>query len=97
MAIAKICGIETEYGIVWRGVEEPDPIAASSILITSYVSSLAEGAGTPGAGIRFEWDYDGEQPGTDARGFAPLGALPPEVESHLVNACLLYTSPSPRD
>lgn len=88
MAIAKICGIETEYGIVWRGVEEPDPIAASSILITSYVSSLAEGAGTPGSGTRFEWDYDGEQPGTDARGFAPLGSLPPEVESHLVNAVL---------
>ncbi len=88
MAIAKICGIETEYGIVWRGVEEPDPIAASSILINSYVSSLAEGAGRPGSELRFEWDFEGEHPGTDARGFAPLGALPPEVESHLVNAVL---------
>lgn len=88
MAIAKICGIETEYGIVWRGIEDPDPIAASSILINSYVSALAEGAGRPGSGLRFEWDFEGEQPGTDARGYAPLGALPPEVESHLVNAVL---------
>ena len=88
VAIAKICGIETEYGIVWRGVEDPDPIAASSILINSYVSALAEGVGRPGSGARFEWDFEGEQPGTDARGFAPLGALPPEVESHLVNAVL---------
>ena len=88
MAIAKICGIETEYGIVWRGVEDPDPIAASSILINSYVSALAEGVGRPGSGQRFEWDFDGEQPGTDARGFPPLGALPPEVESQMVNAVL---------
>ncbi|MBU6328389.1 MAG: proteasome accessory factor PafA2 [Acidobacteria bacterium] len=88
MAIAKICGIETEYGIVWRGIEDPNPITASSVLINSYVTSLAERAGRPGSGLRFEWDFESEQPGTDARGFAPLGALPPEVESHLVNAVL---------
>jgi proteasome accessory factor A len=88
VAIAKICGIETEYGIVWRGVDEPNPITASSILINSYVSSLDVGAGRSGSGLRFEWDFESEQPGTDARGFAPLGALPPEVESHLVNAVL---------
>ena len=37
MSIEKICGIETEYGIVLRGVEDPNPIAASSILISSYL------------------------------------------------------------
>ena len=88
MAIAKICGIETEYGIVWRGVEDPNPITASSILINSYVSTVAEQSGRPGSGMRFDWDFESEQPGSDARGFAPLGALPPEVESHLVNAVL---------
>ncbi|NCY17458.1 MAG: proteasome accessory factor PafA2, partial [Actinobacteria bacterium] len=88
MSIAKICGIETEYGIVWRGVDEPNPITASSILINSYVSSLDGAAGRSGSGLRFEWDFESEQPGTDARGFTPLGALPPEVESHLVNAVL---------
>lgn len=88
VAIAKICGIETEYGIVWRGVEDPNPITASSILINSYVSTLAEMTGRPGSGLRFEWDFESEQPGSDARGYAPLGAVPPEVESHLVNAVL---------
>lgn len=88
MSIAKICGIETEYGIVWRGVDEPNPITASSILINSYVSSLQAAPGRSGSGLRFEWDFESEQPGTDARGFSPLGALPPEVESHLVNTVL---------
>lgn len=88
MPIAKICGIETEYGIVWRGIEDPNPITASSILINSYVSSLSVAEGRPGPGLRFDWDFESEQPGTDARGFPPLGALPPEVESHLVNAVL---------
>ena len=88
VAITKICGIETEYGIVWRGVEDPNPITASSILINSYVSTIAEMTGRPGSGTRFDWDFESEQPGSDARGFAPLGALPPEVESHLVNAVL---------
>ena len=88
VAIAKICGIETEYGIVWRGADDPNPITASSILINSYVSTLAGMAGRPGSGLHFEWDFESEHPGSDARGFAPLGALPPEVESHLVNAVL---------
>ncbi len=38
MAIPKICGIETEYAIVHRGVEEPNPITASSLLINAYLS-----------------------------------------------------------
>ena len=49
MAIAKTFGIETEYGIVHRGTDDPNPITASSLLINAFL------------------------------------------------ACLLYTSPSPRD
>ncbi|MCW2503037.1 MAG: hypothetical protein JWO79_1321, partial [Actinomycetia bacterium] len=30
MAIRKVCGIETEYGILLRGAGEPNPITASS-------------------------------------------------------------------
>ncbi len=37
MAVNKICGIETEYSIIHKGVEDPNPIWASSMLITSYV------------------------------------------------------------
>jgi proteasome accessory factor A len=34
------------------------------------------------------WDFEDESPANDARGFAPAGSLPPEVETHLVNAVL---------
>ena len=37
MAIRKVCGIETEYGIMVRGAES-NPVAASSVLINAYVS-----------------------------------------------------------
>ena len=86
MAVAKICGIETEYGIVLRGGGESNPVTASSLLINAYVSDLAVTAAsaTPKVG----WDFEDESPGNDARGFAPEGALAPEIETHLVNAVL---------
>ena len=86
MAIRKICGIETEYGIVLRGVEESNPIAASSLLINAYVAELGRerGAGQPKVG----WDFEDESPGNDARGVPTPGAMAPEVETHLVNAVL---------
>jgi len=34
MAIPKVCGIETEYGILVRGGES-NPVAASSVLINA--------------------------------------------------------------
>jgi proteasome accessory factor A len=40
MAIPKVCGIETEYGIqVVNG--DPNPIAASSVLINAYARDVA--------------------------------------------------------
>jgi Pup amidohydrolase len=79
VAIPKVCGIETEYGILVRGGGESNPITASSVLINAYVASLAR---------RVAWDFEDESPGNDARGFAREGALPPDVETHLVNAVL---------
>ncbi|MEW6154630.1 MAG: depupylase/deamidase Dop [Actinomycetota bacterium] len=79
MAIRKVCGIETEYGIVLRGAAESNPIAASSLLINAYVSRLAR---------KVDWDFEDESPGRDARGFAREGSMAPEVETHLVNAVL---------
>ncbi|MEA2497987.1 MAG: Pup amidohydrolase, partial [Actinomycetota bacterium] len=38
MAVHKVCGIETEYGIIQRGAGESNPIAASSVLINAYVA-----------------------------------------------------------
>jgi proteasome accessory factor A len=88
VAIRKICGIETEYGIVFRGVDDPNPITASSILINSYLSELTKSGGAvhgaPGVG----WDFEYESPGADVRGVTSPDAMPPEVETHMVNAVL---------
>ena len=84
MALRKILGIETEFGIVHRGVPESNPVTASSLLINAYLADLAR---VDDAGGRVGWDFEDESPGNDARG--DLGpAQPPEVETHLVNAVL---------
>ncbi len=79
MAIVKVLGMETEYGIIIRGSADPNPIAASSTLINAYVAELTR---------RVDWDFEDETPGKDARGFAREGTMAPEVETHLVNAVL---------
>jgi proteasome accessory factor A len=81
MALPKVCGIETEYGIVVRGAEN-NPVSASSMLINAYVATVARERG------RIGWDFEDEQPTNDARGFSLDDALAPEVETTLVNAVL---------
>ena len=78
MAIAKVCGIETEYGIQVRGAES-NPVSASSVLINAYVSGVLRKVG---------WDFEDEQPGNDARGFRYEDVFSPEIETQLVNAVL---------
>ena len=78
MAIAKVCGIETEYGIVVRGADS-NPVAASSVLINAYVSGVLRKVG---------WDFEDEHPANDARGFTYEEVFAPEVETQLVNAVL---------
>ncbi len=77
MAVPKVCGIETEYGVVLRGTADANPVLASSMLINGYVEHHKVG-----------WDFEDESPGKDARGFAREGAQPPEIETHLVNTVL---------
>ena len=77
MAIPKVCGIETEYGVALRGAADANPVLASSMLINGYVEHHRVG-----------WDFEDESPGRDARGFAREGAQPPEIETHLVNTVL---------
>jgi len=79
MAVAKVLGIETEYGISVPGVPEANPITASSSLINGY---LAQRAGRTG------WDFVDESPGQDARGFSVDTSGNIELETHLVNAVL---------
>ncbi len=78
MAITKVCGIETEYGIHSAGPEQ-NPIAASSVLVNAYAADVEQQIG---------WDFEDETPGNDARGFAREGSLAPMVETHLANTVL---------
>jgi len=101
MAIPKVCGIETEYGIQVVG-GDPNPIAASSVLINAYAHDVAR--------QQTGWDFEDEAPGNDARGIVREGSMPPMVETHLVNTVLTngsryyvdhahpeYSSPECRD
>ena len=83
MAVPKTLGIETEYGIVLRGTDDPNPISASSLLINAYLSKR-----DPRVQPRVSWDFEDESPSRDARGATPIAAMPPEIETHLVNAVL---------
>ncbi len=77
MAVPKVCGIETEYGVVLRNAPDSNPVLASSLLINAYVEHRRVG-----------WDFDDESPGNDARGYPRADSRPPVVETHLVNTVL---------
>jgi len=62
MAIPKVFGIETEYGIAAAGAPDFNPVLSSSLLISTYAGSLR----------RIRWDYEQESPLRDARGFEPV-------------------------
>lgn len=84
MATPKVLGIETEYGIVRRGTADSNPVTASSLLITAYVSDLER---SNLGGPKVNWDFEDETPGVDARD-ASLGSSQISPETHLVNAVL---------
>jgi Pup amidohydrolase len=88
VALRKIIGVETEFGIIVRGAGESNPIAASSILINAYVHDLARATEGSRAHAKVGWDFEDEHPDIDARGFSAEGSMAPEVETHLVNAVL---------
>lgn len=78
MATPKVCGIETEYGIIFKG-GDVNPITASSIIVNAYSQGKDDLVG---------WDYIDEHPGNDARGYSLDDYLFPEYESQLVNTVL---------
>jgi proteasome accessory factor A len=77
MAVAKVLGIETEYGIA--GGPDMDPITASSIIVNAYAQQ---------GRTRINWDFHGETPQLDARGLVGLTSFAPVVETHLANTVL---------
>jgi proteasome accessory factor PafA2 len=79
LAIPKVMGIETEYGIISKGGGDYNPILASSVLINSYASPRLK---------RVRWDYDEESPLRDARGFERASLDLIEEEGGLVSVIL---------
>ncbi|HWC31520.1 MAG TPA: proteasome accessory factor PafA2 family protein, partial [Actinomycetota bacterium] len=70
MAIAKVMGIETEYGISGPGNADFNPVLSSSLLINTFAGTLR----------RIRWDYEQESPLRDARGFEPVQEREPSEE-----------------
>jgi proteasome accessory factor PafA2 len=62
VAIRKVIGTETEYGIAAAGVPDFNPVLSSSLLISTFAGALR----------RIRWDYEQESPLRDARGFEPI-------------------------
>ncbi len=77
MAVAKVMGVETEYGIA--GGPDGDPISASSVIVSAYAQK---------GRASISWDFEGETPDLDARGRTDFTALAPVVETHLANTVL---------
>jgi proteasome accessory factor PafA2 len=79
VAIPKVMGIETEYGISGPGMTDFNPVLSSSMLINAYAGTLR----------RIRWDYEQESPLRDARGFEPVQERPPiEEDLGLANVIL---------
>ncbi len=78
MAIHKVLGTETEYGIVVRGDSGFNPAVASSLVVNAY----------PGPRVKVQWSYEEESPGRDARGYGHDGYPLLDAEGAIVNSVL---------
>ena len=81
MAIEKIIGTEIELGISARDSSGFDPVSSSILLINSH---------RPIAEVRAMWDYTGENPLLDARGFEMSGEheRPSQQDNRTINKLL---------
>ena len=81
MAIPKVMGIETEYGITVKNQPDFNPILSSLLLINSYETYRSS---------RVRWDYEAESPLRDARGFEYMEEKEgtSKEESRLINLIL---------
>ena len=59
MTVRRMMGIETEYGVLEPGFPMANPMALSAAVVAGYAQSVATA----------RWDYEGEDPLADARGF----------------------------
>lgn len=72
----RLFGIETEYGITRDDVEVVDPVVESMELVRAHLS----------ASFQRRWDYAGEDPHEDARGFRVSGLAQDREEDEFAKA-----------
>lgn len=64
--VCRVMGLESEYGISVPGDPAASPMIASGLVVRAYADIVA-----PAAGLRVaRWDYAGESPLADARGWS---------------------------
>lgn len=73
-SVRRVMGLETEYGIAVPGHPLLDPVVLSGRVVQKYA------AGGHGRTHRTRWDYAGESPLDDARGFTLSRALAHESQ-----------------
>jgi len=72
----RLFGIETEYGITRDDLEQPDPVVESMELVRAHLT----------ASFERRWDYAGEDPHEDARGFRVSGLAQDKEEDEFSKA-----------
>ncbi len=65
MTARRIIGMETEFGILEVGQPYANPIALSAEIVEAY----GDGGAASGTGKAVRWDFHGEDPLNDARGY----------------------------
>lgn len=78
MALPRVIGTETEYGVIVRNKPDFNPALTSALVVNSY----------PGDRVQVQWSHEEETPGRDARGFGHEGFGVADPESALVNSVL---------
>jgi proteasome accessory factor PafA2 len=72
----RLYGIETEYGITREDQSQVDPVVESMELVRAHLT----------ASFERRWDYGGEDPHEDARGFRVAGLAQDEEEDQFAKA-----------
>ena len=78
MALPKVIGTETEFGITARHQPDFNPAVSSGLVINAYRGDAA----------RVQWSFEEESPGRDARGFGFETRISPLLEVGVPNLVL---------
>lgn len=78
MALPKVIGTETEFGITVRNQPNFNPAVSSGLVINAYRGDSA----------RVKWSFEEESPGRDVRGFGFESRAPADLEAGIPNVVL---------